>query len=242
MDTNEILKQVYRPIQAVIVYMGGNRDYYLESHEIDQSGKLLAGQPLKRETLTDLAEYIDTKKKQQAKITGLIPGNLLFCEYNVERKVLAWYEPPQVRHMHFNRSLHIKSGPAFQPGLIFIVENKELSVFAYVENGAPTAKSQLYHAPYHNTDSEGLVCQGNVQKPKQPKTYQDHISYWDVIFWASEFSHLANNKSPINGNLNTYWKKAIARGNKHRFDTSVLLPITEGKSMITLAKKLEELS
>jgi PRTRC genetic system protein B len=233
-DLTTKLTGEFIPTKAVIVYEWDG-EYYLEQHKISK-GQMLAGKPLTEEMLHDLAEALDKKKRKDSTIIGIVPSNLLYCHWAAEKKVLVWYEIPVKRQMLFTKDLGIKNGEAWQPGLIFVMTGKELLVFAYVGDQRPCETTQLYRAPYHNVSSEGEVCLGSASISGHfDNTYSSWIMRYQLLFWGSEFSHLAGNDSPIQGNLNAYWMKAIRTG--AAFDNSVLIPF----SAPTLKELLEDL-
>lgn len=210
----------YNPLQAIIVY-GFDGSYYLESRPIKE-GIMGEAAPLQKETIADIVEYFAKENKRETTIKGAIPSNLLFCEWNESNKVLVWFNTPQKRFMHFVPKLEIQKGEAWQPALIYVLRNGELSLFATSPTIRPNEETILYQAPYHNVFNDGRVCLGSssVKKPKE-STYANWIAHYEHLFWGSEFSHLAGNESPIIGNLNSYWKAAIK--SKKPFDYSVLL-------------------
>ncbi len=221
----------FTPTQAIIVYKW-NSDYYLESHEISQ-GRMRAGQPVTEELVAGLAEYFGNRQAKNSIIKGRIPATLLHCEWHTTRKLLVWYNQPQPRKMFFAKALHIPTGIANQPGLIYVADGNELSVYAI--KAGPTDDAILHRAPYHNVDADGEVCLGSAKvKQSSTITYQNQIERWEGLFWLSEFSHLTGSTSPINGNLNTYWKNAV--GSKKPFVNTLLLPTKQ-----TLAQLLKSL-
>lgn len=225
------------PVRALFVYKTNssyNTEYYLENRII-ADGKIGAGTPMQEEHIIDVVEFFQKNIRTQADISGLIPANMLGCDYGPGNKILIWYREPEKRAMHFTDALHIPSGIAQQPGLIYIANGSHLSVLAYKGKGRPTAKTALFSPPYHNCQKEGSVCLGSakVKKPS-PLTYLNVMAYFETMFWATEFSHLAGGASPVKGNVNTYWKQAIK--SKKVFDESIMLPV-RGLTLEKLIKK-----
>jgi len=235
--TGEINK-VYEPIQSLVIYKSKGNDYYIESHKIYTNGEnkvFGAGSPLTEEEISNMVEYFKERTQRENSIKGEIPENLLYANWQADNKTLMWYNPGQLRPMFFTKDLAIPNGQAWQPGLIYVVTNKSLDVYAYLGTKRPTAKTILYQAPYHNVSNDGSVCLGSasISKPKE-LTYSSVIMNYELLFWASEFSHLAGSENPIKGNLNTFWKEAIRT--KKGFDASVLIQNEQYKTFQDLLK------
>ncbi len=229
------------PKMCLFIYKSNKDKYYIECHNV-ADGKLEAGYPLREDTLSDMVEYFSDKKKETY-LKGSIPKNLLFADWSAKSRILVWYQEPEERMMYFSKDLNIKNGRAWQPRLIFVLDNSKLSVhacmsFDYLTWEDPLSYDEpLCRAPYHNVDSYGNVCLGSAKIKKPIKqTYAGVIEHYSNLFWNSEFSHITGNESPINGNLNTYWKEAIK--DKRIFDYSVLIP----SKKLTLKKLINDLS
>lgn len=217
--TDQIIRN-YKPVLSVIVYDGGNNNYYLESHNINKDGKILEGKPLKQETLNEIVDTFFDERKDRSQVDGLIPENLL--SFNVlpgGNYKMVWYRPAEVRMIYFDEKLHIKSGKAWIPALIYTAERNGLNVYAIASDSRPGEVTKLYQAPFHNVASDGDVCLGNakVKKPSQ-KTYLTEMKYWEDLFWLSEFSHLNGSDNPTKTNLNTVWKKLLASKEKLKWN------------------------
>lgn len=213
-DFTETILKKYHPRLAIIAYtpsMDTWNDCYLESHEMNAKGQLMEGKPLKQDTIQSIVDIFFDERQKSTDFKGIIPHNVLKFEilpggnYN-----MIWYQPEQQRYLHFNEKLHLKSGMAWVPAMIYSVERESLDVFALVTNERPNEYTQLYHAPYHNVNSSGSVCLGSakVKKPSH-KTYANIMKYWEDMFWLSEFTHLAHGDNPTKSNLNTIWKKMV---------------------------------
>lgn len=220
-DLTDALIREYKPKLAIIAYTpgedGGNwTDTYLESHVIDSSGKLLEGKPLKQETLDGIVDVFFDERQNRSAITGLLPDNLLKYEPlpggNIE---MIWYRPEEKRNLFFSEQLHIPSGEAWVPALIYHAERKSLNIYALNSNDRPKENTQLYHAPFHNINSDGNVCLGSAKVKKEKRnTYQSLMKYWEDMFWLSEFTHLAGHENITKTNVNTLWKKLIGKETK----------------------------
>jgi len=215
----EQLLRGFKPTMAVVVYsseIGNSKDFYLESHEINGEGKMMEGKPLMQQTLNEIVDVFFDDRQNSSKLGGFIPENLLQYELlpggNYQ---MVWWQPAQVKHLFFAPALKIKSGLANVPALIYKVERRQLSVFFFFNAAATTEKTVLYRAPFHNVDTEGMVCLGSakVKKPVQ-RTYQLEMKYWEDMFWLSEFTHLNGATNPTKTKLDIIWRKLI--GNKRQ--------------------------
>ncbi len=210
----------FEPVQILTVFKDKNRNYYIEATPID-NGRAQASKPLTEDTIIEVVEYFSNLRREADSINGKIPSNLLYSHWTPENKVLVWYNAEQERTMHFTPSLHISSGSAQQPTLVYIMENDDLYVFAAKKNRIQL-DTQVFIAPYHNCSDNGVVCLGSAKlnKPQKP-TYENMMEYWEKKFWMTEFSHL-NSEKVAKVNINIYWKDAIKK--QSGFDYSILLP------------------
>lgn len=211
--TEDLLKE-YSPKLAIVVYTTSPsewRDCYLESHAITHDGKLLAGKPLKQETINDIVDVFYNEQKSRSKIDGFIPENLLqYSDLPGGFFKLVWYRPAHKRYLHFTDNLKIPSGEAWVPPMIWQVERKSLMVYALKSPDRPTPESDIFRAPFHNVSNGGSVCLGSakVARPAE-KTFMAEMKYWEDLFWMSEFSHLAGAETCTKTNPNMLWKRLI---------------------------------
>ena len=217
---------------AIVVYtssVDGHNDAYLESHTINSKGQLLEGKPLCQETIQGIVDIFFDETQNRTLISGIIPENLIqFDVLPGGYYDMTWFRPAEKRHLYFFKELHIPSGEAMVPAMLYRVKRKYLYVYALLTDERPTINTSLYNAPFHNVDSEGSVCLGSakVKKPSA-RTYQAEMDYWETMFWKSEFTHLAHAVNPTRTNLNLIWKGLI--GTDKAFDNSELLPYRSGK-------------
>ena len=229
----QYLQDVYEPYAAIIAYKAvseNSRDigYYLEKRNI-HNGKMGAGKPLTQNMLASLIHSVQTSTAQlDTGMYGAVPENILYVDTRIDHDRLVWYHGPEERHVFFSEHLDIPNGAMRVPGLIYVVRNNSLSLFAF-KGKRPTEK--LYRAPFMNTTES--VCLGNakVKKPEE-RTFANVIAYWEKMFWQSEFSHLSGN-NPIKGNLAVLTKQLIKTGEP--FPTDVLIQI-KGKNLKDLMK------
>lgn len=207
-----ILNQVYEPFMAMVAYRTNDsreQSFYLEQHNICKDGSLGVGKPLRQKAVVEIFSSIARNNKElDSSLYGAVPENVLYCDTRVGSERLVWYRKPEVRKLFFVKILEIPDGEMRVPGLVYSVKGKRLQVLAF-KGSKP--KKVLYRAPFMNTD-ETYVCLGN-SKAKYPdeRTFANVISYWETMFWQSEFSHILG-ENPCLGNLSTITKECINNG------------------------------
>ena len=217
--TNALLK-TFAPQLAIIAYTSGDdwHDAYLESHAIDAQGRILEGKPLKQETIEAMIDVFYNDRQQRAEISGIIPENLISLKHLPGGKMeMIWYNLPRKRHLYFSEQLHISSGEAWVPAIIYHTDGNGLDVYAWLSEGTsrPDEETQLFRAPFFNVNNSGDVCHGNAKIKRPQRTYQAHLQYWEDIFWLTEFTHI-NGDNPTKNNLALTWKNLI--GTETRWD------------------------
>lgn len=107
--------------------------------------------------------------------------------------------------MYFADKLNIPNGEYHIPGIIYVVTNGNLNLYAFKGN---KPKEKLFKAPFFNT-TNGSVCLGTakIDYPKNP-TFDKLIEYWDKRFWLTEFTHLGGSTNPTRHNLVNVTKKS----------------------------------
>ena len=219
MTTSEILDRAegaLTPQMAIIVNSMGYSEYYLERRDI-VDGKMTAAVPLTRECLTDIVNTLSSDEKDI--IHGSIPANMIYADSRRGFEKYIWFNPPERRKLYFHSSLNIPNGEMLVPGLLYVVIEGTLSIYAF-KGRKP--KNKLFRAPFFNTYTNGSVCLGNAKAKKASElTYASIIQYWEDMFWKSEFVSTLFN--PIEGNLSTLTRQLIKSGEK--FPESKLLPV-----------------
>jgi PRTRC genetic system protein B len=219
----------FKPILAITVYgvADGAGDYYLESHDINDKGEVLAGKPLEQSTLQGIVDVFFDERKNMSRITGMIPDNLLAFELRPGGGYkMIWWRPAEKRVLQHTASLKIPTDNAWIPALIYSVEHNSLTVYALENDTRPQSATKLFHAPFFNVDDDGDVCLGNanVKKPKDP-SYTDIMKYWEDLFWLSEFSHVNGEEKIKSGDLAEFWRKLLKRNcSKKWSDIDQLIP------------------
>ena len=229
------LASSFEPRLAIMVYRNSDKDIYLESHDVDSAGRILEGRPLKTETIAGIVEIFKDRYKKESMISGAIPAYLLsYAPKDAGQYELSWHRPAEQRTIYFDEKLHIPSGLASVPPLLFTATAGSLNVRALLSNERPGEKPELYYAPFHNVDSGGSVCLGSA-KAKAPakKTFENVIAYWEEMFWKSKFTHLGY-ENPIDGNINIVWQELVENPDRP-FPLKVLKPT---KPIQTLTNEL----
>lgn len=209
---SELLINTYQPQVAIVVYKSGvGDDFYLESHNINESGGLTEGKPLKEETINGMVDVFFDEKKNRIKITGFIPENILsFDTLPGGQYQMIWHRPAEIRVMHFAPHLKLKTGKVWVPAMLYVVVKKNLWVYALKRSGRPEFKTALFRAPFHNVSDEGLVCLGSahVKKPSV-NTYESLVKYWEDLFWLSEFTHLNGASNPTKSEMDKVYQRLL---------------------------------
>lgn len=216
-DITKNLLEDLEPKMAIIVYESNMDIFYLERRDIDTDGNMGVGIPLTEDCLTDIVKGLSATEKDI--IHGSIPSCLLYADCRTGRNKYVWYRKEEKRMLYFSEQLGIGNGEMFVPGMVYSVSGNALSVYAY--KGRLTDKSKLFRAPFFNVGAEN-VCLGSANvKMSDELTYDNIISYWEQMFWQSEFVHLLGG-NPVKGNLSIITKHCIETG--CRFPKEELIP------------------
>lgn len=157
-----------------------------------------AGIPVTYEFMNALVESYSDERQNVPH--GRLPSNMLWCDTRKGHEKYIWYNPPGKRQMFFKDSLNIKDGVFHLPGVVYIIENERMTIFAY-KGRIPEEDTPLYLAPFFNV-TRGSVCLGSSTLEK-PENMDFHAlqEYWEKRFWLSEFSHLGGQDNPTHSNL-----------------------------------------
>lgn len=214
------------PRLAVIVYRADTNGYYLESHDINEKGQLMAGKPLEQSSIQEIVDVFFDERMNKVNIGGLIPANMLYYQHNPGGNYdMVWYRPAEKRVLHHAVQLKIATAPAWVPAMIYRVHRNDLYVYALKTDNRPTEKTRLCYAPFFNVADDGDVCLGNakIKKPKE-KTYENMMKYWEDLFWLSEFSHVNGKEKVRSKNLAAVWRSLItSKGRKKWSDIEELI-------------------
>ena len=129
---------------------------------------------------------------------------------------MLWYTPACKKAMFFKEAISQKmvtgNGILPIPGLVWMVMQGELYLYAFKGVDRPTQQTKLYQAPFFNVWSQGKVCVGNAEMPTG-----DDVAVpekWVRGFFGSLFTHpnftekdrLVKGICPLN-----FWKKMLAK-------------------------------
>jgi len=215
-ERTELLTTNYKPILALQVYRTENKvsgygEYYIESHDINETGEVMQGKPLLQETLQGIVDVFFDERKNMARISGMIPDNLLGFTYLPGGNYrMIWYRPAEIKVLQFSASLKISANKAWVPAMVYVADGKSMSVFSLKTNSRPKETTRLCYAPFFNVNDVGAVCLGNanVKKPAE-KTYNSLMQYWEDLFWLSEFTHVNGDDIKISTKLQPLWTKIM---------------------------------
>jgi PRTRC genetic system protein B len=213
-DLTENFGTLYHPKSTLVFYqtLTTNPDCYVESFDMDKHGNLINAHPLTVREANALAKSLKIeadKKKPFLKSDGIIGSHILQIDPTHDG-IVVWYSKAQLRNLLFIENLGIPNGKANIPSLLWVANRNRISVYALKTGKRPTETSLLYHAPFFNVNSDGVVCMGTVDVSiKKTASLEEFTTAWENYFFNSYFSHLMLTHNPINGNLVSLFKKLI---------------------------------
>jgi PRTRC genetic system protein B len=167
--------------KALLIYEqhSGNKTA-VSVHPVNQ-GVIGAGEPITMEAIEALSVSLGR--------------NLSACYLSPEVVCLglgrmAWFCPSNRRRIWFTKNTecaHLNGKVVQHPPLLFVVKDRQLSVFALAKNERPSATTKLYRAPYWNLYDDGAMCKGSARYPEQP--IPANIKQFEDAFFNSAFSH-----------------------------------------------------
>jgi PRTRC genetic system protein B len=160
---------------------------------------------------------------------------------------MLWWSPPKKRSLFFRRSAHNPQsfdgrGLCACPGLVFLVAEREMFVYAFKGSTAPTRATRLCQAPFFNVWSRGKVCVGNAAVP--PADRSEDPQAWEQMFFGSHFTHpnfTEPDRLTVGVDPARFWREQVEKPDA-RFPEPVLfdLPLTVDDLMqLDLADCLE---
>jgi PRTRC genetic system protein B len=152
---------------------------------------------------------------------GLLPHEVL----SIGLSHVMWWMPPTTRTVFFDthgeNTVGKRSGKTPHPGLIFLVKDRSLSIFAVKGKTRPVASTRLYHAPYFNVWDNAKVCTGSTPLPEDAVI--DTMRVWEEGFFRSNFSHTNHTKSVCyDGGAHRFWTDLLD-GKFKTFPTKTLV-------------------
>jgi len=213
-DITTTFGTLYNPVKAFVIYEkdASDKSIYVESYDIDNKGYPINAHPLSVKESNQLAKALDNSDELQRnflKPSGLLPKNVLYI--NPDHNGYAiWYSPAQKLDLFFADSLGIPNGVASIPALLWKASKKSLYLYALDNITEISEKTDLFHAPFFNIYDDGKVCMGTVSvNIKADCLLEEFMQQWENYFFNSYFSHLIQEKSPINGNIIQLWQKLV---------------------------------
>ena len=213
---------------AVLFYGGDQQDSsgIATVHSVavvDGKPEIQAGRLLTREDLAELTECLHGAHSAGAQwldVTMLAQS----------RDRMIWYTPPGTRPMFFKSSPHCKKNVEGNcvlpvPGLVWVVQDSSLYVYATTEKGRPSRDTQLYQAPFWNIWARGQVCVGSAKLPNGADAWVP--KKWEEVVFNSRFTHpnfTEPNRLLKGVDSVDYWKKQLAAPSKS-FNNKLLVPI-----------------
>ncbi len=224
-NLNQQFTTLHEPVKALMFYRSNtnDRDYFVESYDINQRGRLVDPHPLSLQESQRLAETLlttDRLSDHYLQPEGFLPPHVL-CTRCGQNGFAVWYTAPKRRRLFFTTSLGLNDGMYSLPAMIWKADREQLSVYALKDSDKPKLSSQLFHAPFFNVHDSGNVCMGTVDIDIDRHTrLESFISQWEDYFFASKFSHTLGTSAPIKGNIIQLWESLC--DNRKKFPVSCL--------------------
>jgi PRTRC genetic system protein B len=161
---------------------------------------------------------------------------------------LIWWSPPGQRPLFFKQSESMTSTFTASavcpvPGLVWMLRDTSLSVYAVAGSDRPTLTTALFQAPFFNVWATGEVCVGSATPPS--KAAQHDPAAWEGMFFGSNFTHPnVNDRNRLvkAASAVSFWRKMVqAKQPVERFpeDALVSLPLkVEDLLAIDVNKKI----
>lgn len=212
-DITQLFAESYLPVKALLFYCSNeDSSYYVEGHDLDENGIATNVHPLNFKECAELAEKLRSAEHKTDNFLhhkSLLPENLLWYSPQKDGGAM-WHTPKMKASLFFSKLLAIPDGQASLPPLLWKASKEALQVWALQGEGRPKADTPLFHAPFFNLYGDARVCMGNVRilLPKDCRL-MEFISLWEKYFFASHFSHLLVDTSPVKMNIVQLWQDLI---------------------------------
>lgn len=208
LDTN--LRVAYEPVLLIAVYRGLNREaqtnqhmtsYFLEQHPISPIGGQFvtgAGQPLKKEQLQEIGNYLVKEQDRILPMTGEMGARLLYYRPSSTSPFAIWHSPAGKRELRFSSGMKLKDKAYDLPGMIFIGHGHGMSCFMIDDTQATTREEllqrQIFYCPLPNVSNNGSVCLGSSSRLSMSKasSIEEMLQAAEGGFWHSQFTHLSS--------------------------------------------------
>lgn len=217
-DITSLFLDQFLPTKALLFYKSSkDGSFYIESHDLNEDGIATNMHPLNENESHDLATALLSSTPESngfLKIKNLLPENLLWYAPEDDGAAM-WYTKAMQANLFFASSLSnaIADGVASLPPLLWKASRTELRIWALENEQRPQMETKLYHAPFFNLYADGRVCMGNVRIDIAKNCNLDSfITEWTNYFFASKFSHLLTDTSPVRMNIVRLWQNLIGTG------------------------------
>ena len=170
---------------AILVYTGTMGSSFATVHDVQSGAKQRpALGPGRLATMSFLAELARGLGSNLA--PEILPSNVIARTPHM----ICWWTPAKTRVMYFRKEsemgrLDAKNFPI--PALVWRLSGRELHMRALDRDGRPDARTELYIAPFWNTNDVGLVCQGSMKHPEEMSVAT--LDQWADGYFNSEFTH-----------------------------------------------------
>lgn len=212
-NITELFKTLHEPKKGLVIYEtpgDDDREMYIEMYDMDHRGRMINAHPLDMEETEKLMKALQTRGERRRAFlqpTGVIDRKVLYLN-GEEAGFAIWYTSPKKVQLHFIEELEIPCGVASVPALVWKASRTNLSIFALSINSRPVDQTALYHAPFFNIGERGAVCMGTVTTDiAEDCSLEEFMQQWEEYFYNSYFSHLLQQRSPIEGNIIQFWQK-----------------------------------
>ncbi|MBC6112447.1 PRTRC system protein B [Pedobacter fastidiosus] len=212
-DITDLFSEAFLPVKALLFYKSTkDQSFYVESHDLDKTGVATNVHPLNERESLDLGSKLrasEDKADGFLNHKALLPENLLWYSTQIDGGAM-WYTQKMRVSLLFTPALSIPDGLASIPPLLWKASKTGLQVWA-LENGTrPQANTILCLAPFFNVYADGCVCMGNVSiHISRDCSLLDFMELWTKYFFASTFSHLLVDKSPVKTNIVQLWQSLV---------------------------------
>jgi len=215
----------YKPIMVIVSYRKDN-DFYLETHDILESGNIGAGKPLSEYAVRKIADSFTSKKLKKKEsdstvLKGFLPDNLIYLDQNnAKSDHIAWFMNKRKADLYFDKRVKIPDGKGNMPMTLFIW-NGSLNVFA-LKSEPKSLDDKVYEAPFPNISDSGFVCLGNTKRQDKPKIFETAIKVYETAFFQSRFTDEGLDRRLANISMVQLWKENMA--SKKEFNDDYLKP------------------
>jgi len=227
----------YKPIMVIVSYRKDN-DFYLETHDILESGNIGAGKPLSEYAVRKIADSFTSKKLKRKEndsmiLKGFLPDNLLYLDQNtIKSSHIAWFMDKRKADLYFDKKVRIKDGKGNMPMTLFIW-NGFLSIYS-IKRKPESLSDNVYEAPFPNISNDGSVCLGNTKRQDKPKTFETAIKVYETAFFQSRFTDEGLDRRLANISMVQLWKENMA--SKKEFNDDYLKPHGKYKTIEDVIK------